>query len=184
MKKVVFLLAFMFVASATTYAQNTEEEKEDQFSIDVKKCIKSNGTITYYEDVVDQMMGMLEKQFESQNVPASLWKELKDRKELSMNQLQIMIVSAYRGHFTHQDVKNMNALYTTSAGKNMFIKKNEELSADDKAVLNAFYTSDTGEKIIGSQGSMNKAMEDISIKWSGDMYKRIIDILSAKGYSL
>ena len=99
-----------------------------------------------------------------------------------MKELAQMIVSAYRGHFTHQDVKNMNTLYASKAGKAMF--KNEALSEGDKIILNQFYETETGQKILGSQDSMNASMSKIAEMWSSDVYRGVIAQLSDKGYNL
>ena len=176
MKKIYTLVIALIVTTAT-FAQ------VDAYSEDVKKCIKSNGTYEYYENVVDQMFSMLEQQYASQNVPAAVWSELKGLKAESLDELSQMVVSAYRGHFTHQDVKNMNALYATKAGQNMF-KKAENLTEGDKVALTEFYRSDTGQKITGSQDSMNDSMSKISEMWSSGFYRTIIEKLSEKGYNL
>ena len=154
----------------------------DAYSEDVKKCIGSNGTISYYEGVIDQMFVMLEKQFESQNVPQNTWNEVKMVKTDAMKELAQMLVSAYRGHFSHEDVKNMNTLYSSRAGKKMF--KPEQLTEGDKVVLSEFYKSDTGQKVLGSQESITDSMSKISEMWSGDLYKSVIAKLSEKGYNL
>ena len=176
MKKIVTLI-IAFVLSAVAFAQ------EDTYVEDVKKCIKSNGTCAYYENVVDQMFTMLEKQYASQEVPVSVWDELKTLKESSLEDLGQIIVSAYRTHFTHQDVKNMNRLYATQAGQKMF-KSENELTGGDKEVLTEFYRSDTGQKITGSQDSMNVAMSEISKMWSSNFYKTVVEKLSEKGFNL
>ncbi|WP_397363416.1 DUF2059 domain-containing protein [Olleya sp. R77988] len=175
MKKIIALVCFLAIGTVS-FAQ------VDQYSEDVKKCIKSNGTIAYYEGVVDQMFTMLEEQFASQEVPTEVWTELKAEKPASLDELAQMIVSAYRGHFTHEDVKNMNKLYATKAGKNMF--KPENLTEGDKIILKEFYQSETGQKIVSSQDSMNASMSDISIMWSGDLYKSMIAKLSEKGFDI
>jgi len=175
MKKIIALICLLTIGTVG-FAQ------VDQYSEDVKTCIKSNGTMTYYEGVVDQMFIMLEEQFTSQEVPVAVWTELKNEKSDAMGELAQMVVSAYRAHFTHEDVKNMNALYTTKAGENMF--KPEELTEGDKIILTEFYKSDTGQKIVSSQDSMNASMGDISVLWSGDLYKSMIAKLSEKGFDL
>lgn len=182
MKK-IFTFLLVLIVSSVMYAQEDKIEEVDPYSEAVKQCIKSNGTYTYYEDVVDQMFAMLEKQYASQNVPTKIWEELKQEKSASMEELSQMIVSAYRGYFTHQDVKNMNNLYATKAGKNMF-KNQSAISEGDKVVLTEFYKSDTGQKILGSQESMNASMSKISEMWSSDFYRSIVDKLSEKGYQL
>ena len=175
--KNILTLIIALIVSTTGFSQ------VDQYSEDVKQCIKSNGTYEYYENVVDQMFTMLEKQYASQNVPTSVWDELKVLKIESLEELSQMIVSAYRGHFSHEDVKNMNALYATKAGKNMF-KNASELTEGDKAALTEFYRSETGQKIMGSQDSMNTSMSQISEMWSSDFYKQVVDKLSEKGFNL
>lgn len=175
MKKIVAFL-FFTMAISPIFAQ------VDPYSEEVKQCIKSNGTYTYYENVVDQMFAMVEKQYESKNVPASVWTELKSGKKESLGELSQMIVSAYKGLFTLQDVKNMNALYKTKAGKGMF--KQADLTAGDKVVLNEFYASETGQKIVGSQEEMNAAMSKIAEMWSSDLYRSVISKLSEKGFDL
>ena len=175
MKRVFTLLLFLSV-SATSFAQ------VDAYSEDVKKCVKSNGTMSYYEDVMDQMYQMLKVQFTDENVPDTVWAEVKKGKSAAMDELAQMMVSAYKGHFTHQDVKNMNTLYASKAGKNMF--KTDGLTDGDKVVLNEFYKSDTGQKILGSQESMNESMSKISEMWSSGVYRGVIAQLSDKGYNL
>ena len=175
MKRVLTLLLFLSL-SVTGFAQ------VDAYSEDVKMCVKSNGTMSYYEDVMEQMYKMLKVQFTDANVPESVWAEVKKGKSTAMDELAQMMVSAYRGHFTHEDVKNMNALYASKAGKNMFVK--DGLTEGDKVVLNEFYKSDTGQKILGSQDSMNESMSKISELWSSDVYRGVIAQLSEKGYNL
>ena len=174
--KSIFTIVMALIISTAGFSQ------VDAYSEDVKKCIESNGTMSYYEGVVDQMFVMLKQQFESQNVPDSVWEEVKTVKTDAMKELAQMMVSAYRGHFSHEDVKNMNVLYSSKAGKNMF--KPEQLTEGDKVILSEFYKSDTGQKVLGSQESITDSMSKISEMWSGDLYKSVIDKLSEKGFNL
>lgn len=175
MNKLLTIICFI-AFSTTTFAQTKAYSKA------VKQCIKSNGTMSYYENVVDQMYTMLEKRFESQDVPTSVWVEVKKGKAKAMDNLADKIVSAYQGYFTIADVKKMNALYATEAGKNMF--KKDALTEGDKIILNEFYQSETGQKIVSSQEDMNASMSKISESWSGNLYKEVIELLSSKGYNL
>ena len=70
MKNRLTLLLFL-TFSVTSFAQ------VDGYSEDVKKCIKSNGTMNYYEDVLEQMYDMLNVQFTDANVPETVWAEVK-----------------------------------------------------------------------------------------------------------
>jgi hypothetical protein len=173
------LLTFFLALTITT----TSFSQVDQYSEDVKLCLKNNGTYNYYDGVVDQMFTHLKDQYKDLNVPNEVWKELEQIKTGTLDELSQMIVSVYRGHFNHQDLKNMNALYGTTAGKKM-VNSQTELNEGDKVVLNEFYKSDTGQKIVGSQDSINASMMQITEMWSADLYKSVIEKLSEKGFSL
>lgn len=166
---------------AVGFSQAKLSPDVDPFSQDVKKCLKSNGTHAYYDNVVDQMFTMLKKQYKEQNVPQAVWTEIESIKPKALDLLLQMLVSSYRAHFTHQDVKNMNTLYASNAGKNMF--KKDGLTKGDKVVLEEFYKSETGRKITGSQESMTASMSEISEIWSKDLYQTVLKRLSEKGYN-
>ncbi len=180
MKNILTLLLALIV---TTMSFSQEDVVVDEYSEDVKLCLKNNGTYNYYDGVVDSMFTHLKQQFESQNVPDAVWVELESIKPDTLDELGQMVVSAYRGHFNHQDVKNMNALYNTTAGKKM-INSATELTEGDKVALNEFYKSETGQKIVGSQDSVNASMMQITEIWSADLYKNVLAKLSEKGFKL
>lgn len=177
------IYTFFFALIVTTMSFSQDTVVVDEYSEDVKQCLKNNGTYNYYDGVVDSMFKQLKQQFESQKVPTEVWTELEGVKVETLDELGQMIVSAYRGHFSHQDVKNMNILYGTTAGKKM-ISGTTELSDDDKAALTEFYKSETGQKIVGSQDSMNASMMQITEMWSADLYKSVLAKLSEKGFEL
>lgn len=179
--KNILTIILLLVFTSTIFSQ--DKVVVDEYSEAVKLCLKNNGTYNYYDGVVDQMFTHLKQQFESQNVPTEVWLELESIKPNTLDELGQMLVSAYRGHFSQQDVRNMNNLYSTKAGKKM-INSQTELTEGDKTVLNEFYKSETGQKIVGSQDSMNASMMQITEIWSADLYKNVIDKLSEKGFNL
>lgn len=176
MKTFLSLALVLFVSTASI-------SQTDQYSEDVKTCIKQNGTYDYYADVVDQMFTMMKQQYAAKKVPTDVWKELELEKSASMDELSQMLVSAYRGYFSHDDIKKMNALYKSEAGQTM-VNDAQNLTEADKAALGLFYESDTGQKILSSQKDMNKLMSKISEMWSSDMYRQVVSKLSEKGFTL
>ena len=177
------ILTFFLALIVTTMSFSQDNVVVDEYSEDVKLCLKNNGTYNYYDGVVESMFTHLKQQFASQNVPDGVWAELEAIKPDTLDELGQMVVSAYRGHFTHEDVKNMNALYKTTAGKKM-INTETALTEGDKVALNEFYKSETGQKIVGSQDSMNASMMQITEMWSADLYKSVLAKLSEKGFNL
>ena len=83
--KNLLALILLFTISLTSNAQ--EDTEVDDYSVDVKKCITSNGTMTYYEGVMEQMYTMLEGQFKTKNVPKNVWTEVKKGKKPAMDEL-------------------------------------------------------------------------------------------------
>lgn len=181
--KHILKIFVLILFTTTAFAQNNDAATDEAYNKEVKLCLKNNGTHHYYSDVVDQMFVELKKQFADQNVTEDIWTELEQIKPQTLDELEDMIVTAYEGHFTLEDVKNMNALYASNAGKKM-IKSDTPLTEGDKIVLQEFYKSDTGQKIVGSQDSMNAILMKITENWSGKLYRSVLDKLSEKGYNL
>lgn len=175
--KLVFTLILSLYITTATVAQT------DAYSEAVKQCITSNQTITYYDTVVDEMFAMIKQQYVSKEVPEKVWYELESLKPNALDELSQMIVSSYRAHFSLEDVNNMNALYSTHAGKNMFTNP-KALTEDDQKKLREFYHTKTGQKIINSQESLTKSLSQVSEIWSSDLYKMVTQKLADKGYSL
>ena len=129
------------------------------------------------------MFTMLEKQYASQEVPETVWEELKKLKIEYLDDLSKMLISTYRDHFNHKDVRRMNALYASKAGQNM-LNGSDDLTEKDKEVLAKFYLSDTGQKISESQEVMNISMSQISKMWRSSFYQDVVEKLSNRGFNL
>ena len=67
MKNILTLFLALVVASMAFAQDNVVV---DEYSEDVKLCLKNNGTYNYYDGVVESMFTHLKEQFESQKVPA------------------------------------------------------------------------------------------------------------------
>jgi len=74
----------------------------------------------------------------------------------------------------------MNAFYSTDLGKDMFAKR--ELSAEEKQALEEFYQTETGNKIVINQDTLNASMRNISENWTGNLYLQLVDALAEKGF--
>lgn len=174
------ILPFLFLLITSISGAQTETVV-DPYSESVKQCLINNGTRDYYANVVDDMFMMLQKQYAEKNVPESVWIELKDIKTETLDELSQMVVSAYRGHYSQDDLNKMNTMFTTDTGKKMF-NDPKSLSEEDKFKVNEFYNSEVGQKIMGSQESMNKIMSQVSEMWSSDLYQSVITKLDEKGF--
>ncbi len=176
MKKIIALICFLAITTSG-FSQT------DKYSQDVETCIENNGTIKYYEEkVIDGMFNHLKTTFESQNVPDEVWKELREGDEVALDDLIVMIVSAYKAHYTQEDVINLNKLYSTKAGKRMI--DGGDLTEGDQIILKEFYQSDTGQKVMSSQDSMNTSLSEITQLWSGNLYQSVLAKLSEKGFNI
>lgn len=176
MRAIYFILTLSFLSISCTSAQ------KDDFAKDTKHYLSINGTRDHYEAAVDQLMSLLKQQYATQNVGDEVWTELSKQKDIAVNDIQGQLVEAYRGHFTHNDIKAMNIFYESDTGKQLG-KDISGLTEQDKKNLNAFNQSDTGEKIAASQESLSSVMMQITEKWSGDLYKKMTAKLAEKGFS-
>lgn len=172
------LLLFLGLISCISVFSQTEA-----YSTDVKQCLKSNGTYTYYESVFDACFSQIESQYSKFGISEETWDELKSVKPQAMEDVSDKLVIAYQDYFNHDDVKRMNTLFASKTGQTM-LSNPAALTKKDKKTIDEFYKSATGKKITKSQAGMQEKMQVISDFWCGEMYKTVNEKLEEKGYSV
>lgn len=133
MKKVLFAIAFMFVAQFALAQDAT-------FKTDVSKLLTISGATTQFELAVGQIV---------KNVPAEKQAEFKKDLTESLKGLIDKIADVYMVEFTHDDVKQMIKYYETPIGKKQ---------AGKTAVLFEKGQQAGQEWAMGLQGLMMKYM--------------------------
>ncbi|MFD0860721.1 DUF2059 domain-containing protein [Sungkyunkwania multivorans] len=144
--------------------------------------LRVNGTQELYEDAVDQLFVLLKQQYASQNVPESVWTELKESKTKSVNDLKAIMVSAYRAHFNNEDIKNMIAFYESDAGQQLKADRSK-LTDEQRREVGVFYKTVAGQKIIDTQAELTKIVGQISQDWSSALYREMTGRLKEKGFT-
>ncbi|MFC4633083.1 DUF2059 domain-containing protein [Dokdonia ponticola] len=173
MKKL--LLALFFLSSLQFTAQ------ESTYHQDVLRYLTMNGTANQYSAAIDQLFELLGRQYTSQNVPDTVWVELKKETTPELNKILNMLVSAYRGTYSQEDIQQMIAFYETPTGKQLLADKTA-LDYEQQKTASAFYNSPTGQKILTSEQQIARSVGEISEIWSRDLYRSIIDKLADKGF--
>lgn len=174
--KLLCALLLTFTVLTTAVAQ------DDDYVIAVNECIENNGTLAYYDTVLDAMFLDFKTEFQASNIPDNVWKEVEKEKEYAKEGLATMLSRAYKNHFTLQDLEAMNALYSSKAGKNMLQSK--PLSKAETKELDDFYNSSTGQKIQKSQSEMSTSLRRLAKLWINNTSNKVATVLSEKGYSL
>ena len=82
-----------------------------------RKQIEKMLELTGMEKLMDQMKGQLIGSFKARrpDVPESVWKSF--HRNLDMNELLEMIIPIYDKYYTLEDLKAVNAFYSTPAGQ-------------------------------------------------------------------
>lgn len=173
MKKLLF--ALFFLSSLHFNAQ------ESTYHGDVLRYLTMNGTANQYSAAIDQLFELLGKQYKDQNVSSDVWSELKKETTPELNKILNMLVSAYRGTYEHEDIKNMIAFYETPTGKQLLADKTA-LDYEQQKQASVFYNSPTGQKILTSEQEISRRVGEVSEIWSRDLYRGLVDKLAEKGY--
>lgn len=169
---VLFICGFQHaIAQADPYVEN------------VKHYLSINGTQQQYEGAIDGMFTMLKKQFKDYKIPETVWKELEGIKGKQVEEVKAILVSAYKAYFTLNDIKQMTVFYESAAAKQMLTDATK-LTDIQRQQIGNFYDSKTGQKMIASKDGLAKIEGEISMQWSGELYKSVINKLAEKGYSL
>ena len=175
MKKVFLALVTLF----GVYFQGVAQERN--FTESINHYISINGTSEQYSNAIDQLFVMLNQQYQGEAVPQAVWDELKLEKERSLNQILVMLASAYRSHFEHDDIKDMIKFYESPAGR-QFLVDPVQLSEAQKDKVTLFYNSYTGKKLQNQSQSLKEMVSQISESWSSQLYMNTKEKLAVKGY--
>lgn len=174
--KIVYALMLSLALITSVHAQ------DDDYVIAVKECIVSNGTMAYYDTVLEAMVEDIKTEFSSHTIPDNVWESVAREKEFAKNGLAIMLSQAYKTYFTLEDIEQMNGLYTSKAGRNMLQKKT--LSKEEVKTLDAFYNSAVGQKIQATQSDMSASLRRLAKIWINNTSNKMVTVLSEQGYSL
>ncbi len=168
------LLVFFFLgitAQETTYVEDT------------MKYLELNGTSKQYDQAVDQLFVMLKQQYNGANIPDATWAELETVKPQELIKIKSLLVSAYRGNFSQEEVQEMIKFYDSPAGRQLTADPTA-MSQEQKDAFALFNQSEIGQKIQTSKESLSRMVSEVSELWSRDLYKNITGQLKAKGYSM
>ena len=175
MKKL--LLAIFFISTLSIQAQETSYHE------DVLAYFKVNGTEAQYSNATQGLFDLLKKQYASQNVPDAVWTELQEDNPKQVSRILNMLVSAYRGTYSHDDIKNMLAFYETGTGRQLLADRTA-LSYEQQKEASVFYNTPTGQKILMAEPDIAQNIGEISQIWSRDLYRSMVDKLAEKGYTM
>jgi len=170
------LIVFVFICSQAIAQERT-------FTASINHYININGTSEQYSDAIDQLFIMLKKQYDSKKVDQATWSELETEKENALNQIKVMLASAYRSHFDHDNINDLINFYESPAGRQYKVDS-VQLTEFQKDQITFFYQSDTGKKLQEQSTSLNKTVSQISESWSSQLYLKMKSKLANKGYEL
>lgn len=177
MKKIILLtLTGLLYLSATA-------QKERNFTESINYYLTINGTEEQYKNAIDQLFVMLKQQYANKSVSEPIWEELQSGNEIALNQIKVMLASAYRSHFDHEDLKNMIEFYESPAGRQLIVDPTA-MNQDQKDKMTLFYGTPTGVKINEQKQSLHEMVGQISESWSSQLYLNIKEKLAVKGYEL
>ena len=168
----VFLLfALSTMAQKTSYVQDT------------MKYLELNGTSKQYDQAVDQLFVMLKQQYATASIPDDVWADLKTVKPQELMKIKSLLVSAYRGNFSQEEVQEMIEFYDSPAGRQL-VTDPTAMSQEQKDAYALFTGSETGKKITARKESLSRMVSEVSELWSRDLYKNITGKLQSKGYTM
>jgi len=175
MKKLLMSI-FIFIS----LSMNAQEVSYHELAL---KYLQTNGTAVQYEGAIDQLFGLLKKQYAGQNISEATWTSLRSDSKGEVNRILNMLVSAYRGTYEKDDLVNMLAFYETGAGKQLLADKTA-LSYEQRKDAATFYNTPTGQKILSSEQFVGSRVSEVSELWSRDLYRNVTDKLAEKGFIL
>lgn len=151
--------------------------QETEFSKDVKDHLESNGMMKQYEYAYGQLMQMMESRYPKSDGNLKGWTYLEEHEVKAMEDIKNRLVSIYKAHFSHGEIKQIAAFYKTEAGVLLNTDRSKMTQAH-KDELNSFYNTIVGQKIINDREALTKEISAASENWSRELYGISMGLLS------
>jgi hypothetical protein len=143
----------------------------DSFQADIINYLNVNGTLDECDKAYNEMFTVLKRNFESKNIPDSVYEELKKDKTKSIQDGVASLSFAYRAHFTQDEINEMTAFYGSKTGQK-YVYNREGLTSEDNYVVKAYFKSDVAKKVGKKQKDLVKDVSQIYEEWSRDLFKQ------------
>lgn len=103
--------------SVRAQAEATENKVIDPLKKkEIEKLLELTGVTKLMDQMADQMLTAMREQ-KTADVPEEFWDEF--RKQIDTNELLTLLIPVYDRHYSLQDLKVVNAFYSTDVGKRM-----------------------------------------------------------------
>ncbi len=175
MKKIIFLLLLSITGITLAQEKTYHQQVLEYFVI--------NGTANQYSNATVGLFDLLKKQYAASNVPETVWAELEGEMPKAVDRILNMLVSAYRGSYSKENIQEMSAFYSTATGRQILTDRSG-MTAEQQNEAAAFYNTATGQTILDSEETIGKNISEISEIWSRDLYRMMVDKLAEKGYTI
>jgi len=170
MKLFKLILGLFLAFSLQGLAQETNIEAK------VAVYLDSNKSLNQYSYAYDQLLGMLEKNYPESAANKEGWTYLKNNKRKSVAKMKAMLIPVYTAHFDEVEINKMTNFYKSDTGKQL-INDRSKMTEEQKVILNTFFNTNLGKKIIEKQPILTSEIGTISENWSRDLYEVAVSLL-------
>jgi len=175
MRNLIFVLTLFLITVACKQQRSYQE--------DAIRYLEVNGTELQYNVAIDQMFELLQNQYRTQNVPESVWKELKNEKSKALSDIKEMLIPAYQSNFTQEDIRQLILFYESDTGK-LVAKGQSTLTDVQREEFNNFVNSEIGKKVQNQSESLKTMVGEVSESWRKALYDKVNTQLKTKGFKL
>ncbi|MGV6831014.1 MAG: DUF2059 domain-containing protein [bacterium] len=169
-----YIVLFALIVSSNLFAQSSLEDR-------MRSYLTTNGTVAYYEQVIDRLFDFLNEEYQNQKVPNEIWTDLKEElNKDSVNDITTLITQSYQGHFTNEELNEMLNFYESSTGQAVLL--NQDLTDKNIEERDAFYASPLGSKITSASESLNAVLKQLTQEWSAQLFRDAELKLAEKGF--
>ena len=154
----------------------------DAYQKDIIALLEINGTQEIHAVDYESVMTVLRKNFETMDVPESVWKGLKTDRAESMEELTRMLSFVYRKHFTHEEITELKAFYQTDAAQKWIERNKGELSETETQEVKAFIKTKLGKKETSKLEDIKVDSDVVVRRWKIELTGQKMSALIKQGY--
>ncbi|QNJ98241.1 DUF2059 domain-containing protein [Constantimarinum furrinae] len=170
----LFLTLFLAICFSTS-------AQSDAFEAGIINYLDNSGIRAQYDQAYEEMFLVLAKNFRNTEIMEEDWTTIREDKDKTIDQAMVLLTSAYKKHFSKEDIAAMTDFYGSEAAKQQR-QDPTALTVAQQEEINGFYDGKVGQKIENAKTVLASDLTRISEQWARELFGSKMTQLVKMGY--
>ena len=142
----------------------------DDFHREIMEMMALKGDEVTASVSFHEVFPKLQRNFANKKIEPEVWQELQNDEAEQVNEYLAQGAFAYRQFLSREEVRSLSNFYASDAGQKYTMQQG--LGSKDQKLVDQFFKTQAGQKIIEKSDSIALALDQIKKEWSETLFKK------------